>query len=134
MFFSSMVIAYAQPAKKEEYKIVSIDTVGLYYLLLVHSKDQKKDTISVLSLIDQLSKPHNVKKGELLKVGKYYHMKLYPMNRIRVSSDTNIVSLVNLRGYYVDDKELLKPGKLPYYSNNLYKNYYFRRPDVVMQH
>lgn len=108
----------------DRYKLLSIDAVGPYYKLLMEGHIKGKDTITVLSLIRPLNKAAKSHQWKLLKPGKEYLLKLESMREVRVSDDTNVVALINLRSFAIGDKELLKPDKLPYCSANIYQLYY----------
>jgi len=108
-----------------KYLLASIDTVGPYYVLHITTAGrQKKDKLSILSLINPDVPNINLKGKQLLKIGRLYHLEVQAMNSFRVSKNSNVEALINLRSQYIDDKLLLKAGEFPYKSKNIYKLYY----------
>jgi len=108
----------------DKYKLLSIDTVGPYYKLLMTGPAKSKDTITVLSLIYPQHEIVRSPQWKLLKPGEQYLINLESMREVRVSNDTNVVAIINLRSFAIGDKELLKPDKLPYSSADIYQLYY----------
>ncbi len=110
--------------KKDVYKLVHTDTIGPYYVFLMKSRSSPGDTVTVLSLTDQTLVNTNKMKMEPLKLGRSYALTLESMRTIRVSSDTSIEAIVDLRYFYLDNKMLLKVNEFPYRSKNIDRTYY----------
>lgn len=103
-----------------KFTLTSIDTIGPYYVLKMANQ---KDTITVLSLINP-GKEIRFSAKYRLKINSRYDLELQSMRAVRVSADTNVVALINLRGFILDGKLLLKANEFPYSPKNIYKIYY----------
>jgi hypothetical protein len=105
--------------------LTSIDTVGPYYVLNITGKNsyshKTRDTITVLSLISPNVTNVFNHTSKSLRLGMSYFFNLESMDTVQGSKKKDDLIGVNLRGLYIDNKLLIKSGKFPYKSKNIYK-------------